>query len=121
MALSDMEVTLKDLVKMRVLGHLNAGARDSVLARDATRFCNQISAQIKGVSESKEIQNRGYQASNCSNEVKVRISLVIMKELMEEGHVVNRHISLLFNENQISTFEDLEIKNLTFIKSERGP
>ena len=43
-----------------------------------------------------------------------------MKELMEEGHVVNRHISLLFNENQISTFEDLEIKNLTFIKSERG-
>ena len=58
-----MEITLKDLVKTRVLGHLEVGARESVLARDVTRFCNQISAQIKGVSESKEIQNRGYQAS----------------------------------------------------------
>ena len=55
LALSDMEMALKNMVKLRVMGHLNAGARDSVLARDATRFCNQISAQIKGVSESKEI------------------------------------------------------------------
>ena len=63
LALTAMEITLKDLVKTRVLGHLEVGARESVLARDVTRFCNQISAQIKGVSESKEIQNRGYQAS----------------------------------------------------------
>ena len=38
--LTPMEVTLKDLVKGRVLGHLDVGARESVLARDASRFCN---------------------------------------------------------------------------------
>jgi len=42
--LTAMEITLKDLVKTRVLGHLEVGARESVLARDASRFCNQISA-----------------------------------------------------------------------------
>jgi hypothetical protein len=44
LALTAMEITLKDLVKTRVLGHLEVGARESVLARDVTRFCNQISA-----------------------------------------------------------------------------
>ena len=34
---------------------------------------------------------------------------------------MNRHISMLFDENLISTFEDLEIKNLTFQKVEKGP
>jgi len=35
-----METTLKDLVKVRVIGHVEAGSRDSVLARDVTKFCN---------------------------------------------------------------------------------
>lgn len=79
-----------------------------------------MSAQIKGVSESKELSNRGYKASQLSNQVKVRISLVILKELMEGGHVVNRHIKMLFDENEINSFEDLEIKNLAFIQIEKG-
>ncbi len=54
----------------------------SVLARDVTKFCNQISAQIKGVSESKEIQSRGYQMSKILDPVKEKISLVILKELI---------------------------------------
>ena len=50
----------------------------------------------------------------------MRISLVILKELIEEGHVVNRHIKMLFEENAINSFEDLEIKNLAFIKIEKA-
>jgi hypothetical protein len=55
-----------------------------------------------------------------SSEVKVRISLVILKELIEEGFIHNRHIAMLFNENGINSFEDLEIKNLNFEKLDKG-
>jgi len=51
------------MVLTRVVGHLEAGSREkenSVLAKDVTRFCNQVNAQIKGVSDSKEIKSRGY-------------------------------------------------------------
>ena len=48
----------------------------------------------------------------------MRISLVILKELIEDGYIVNRHIAVLFDESKISKFEDLEVKNLTFIKKE---
>lgn len=61
-----MEQTLKNLVRMRVLGHLDAGAGSDVLAKDVSKFCRQICAQIKGVSESKEIMNRGYKATTLT-------------------------------------------------------
>ena len=92
LCLNKVETTLKDLVKIRVLGHLQTGPRESVLARDVTKFCNQISAQVKGVSESKDMQARGYQMGPLSNEIIIRISLVILKELIENGCVINRHI-----------------------------
>ena len=68
-----MEQKLKDMVLSRVFGHLEAGAREKdngVLAKDVTRFCNQVNAQIKGVSDSKEIKSRGYQGGALSDNVK---------------------------------------------------
>ena len=43
LSLSSMEQKLKDMVLSRVIGHLEAGAREKdngVLAKDVTRFCN---------------------------------------------------------------------------------
>ena len=70
------------------------------------------------MSESKEIQNRGYQKGELTESVKQRISLVILRELIRLGLIENRHISTLFEEDAISSFEQLEIKNLTFNPSE---
>ena len=44
LALNQVETTLKDLVLLRVHSHLNSNSRESVLARDVTKFCNQICA-----------------------------------------------------------------------------
>jgi len=44
---------VKDVVKSRVIGQLEE--RETVIANDVTRFCNQVSALIKGVSDSKQI------------------------------------------------------------------
>ena len=44
----------------------------------------------------------------------MKISLVILKELIEEGLVFNRHIKTLFEENAISSFEDLQVQELAF-------
>ena len=43
MQLTGMETKLKDMVLARVIGHLEAGAKEKdngVLAKDVTRFCN---------------------------------------------------------------------------------
>ena len=109
------------MVLGRVIGHLEAGAKEKdngILAKDVTRFCNQVNAQIKGVSESKEIQNRGYQKGELTEPVKQRITLVILRELIDLGLVENRHIATLFKEDAITSFEHLEIKNLAFKPTE---
>ena len=41
--------------------------------------------------------------------------MVILKELIESGCVVNRHIQVLFREGAIASMEDLEVKNLSFV------
>ena len=42
-----MEAKLKEMVLGRVIGHLEAGAKEKdngILAKDVTRFCNQVNA-----------------------------------------------------------------------------
>ena len=70
------------------------------------------------MSESKEIQNRGYQKGELTEPVKQRITLVILRELIDLGLVENRHIATLFKEDAITSFEHLEIKNLAFKPTE---
>lgn len=56
--------------------------------------------------------------SKINDPAKERISLVILKELIEDGIIKNRHVKSLFDEDAISSFEHLEIKNLEFFKVE---
>ena len=103
----------------RVIRHLETGAKDGILAKDVTRFCNQVSAQIKGVSESKEIEKRsGRKMDKLDESVKERITLVILRELIDQGLITNRHIATLFREDAINSFEHLELKNLEFKQQE---
>ena len=44
--------------------------------------------------------------------------MVILKEMMQEGYIINRHIDTLFKENAIGSFDDLEIKELIFVLDE---
>lgn len=44
--------------------------------------------------------------------------MIILKELISEGYIHNRHIAMLFDESKIGSFDDLEIKNISFSKVE---
>ena len=61
----------------------------------------------------------GYQQTEFPSKVKVKISLIILKEMMQEGYIINRHIDTLYKENAIESLNDLEIKDLIFELDER--